>query len=163
MAKRRAMVTDEGIVSVDVPMAIDSEEGIHTIEPEEIVIPADKLPEMANEPLGPVSIPVPEPVPTPEPEEPIPEPEPIPKETVHDVVVRVMETASDDITSGTLVEYTDTRTWVFLDIDGPTVERAIREARKVDPDVTVARVISHVTGWAHDSGRLYRTVTKLRA
>ena len=161
MAKRRTVITGDGMV-VETPTPEpepEPEEPIHTIEPEELITPADNIPEMASEPLGPVT---PVPTPTPEPE-PAPAPQPTPKETVHEAVVRVMETASDDHSSGTLVEYTDTRTWVFIDIDGPTVERAIREARKVDPDVTVARVIAHVTGWAHDSGRLYRTVTKLRA
>ena len=157
MAKRRTVITGDGMV-VETPTP-ESEEPIHTIEPEELITPADNIPEMASEPPGPVT---PVPTPTPEPE-PAPAPQPTPKETVHEAVVRVMETASDDHSSGTLVEYADTRTWVFIDIDGPTVERAIREARKVDPDVTVARVIAHVTGWAHDSGRLYRTVTKLRA
>lgn len=161
MAKRRTVITGDGMV-VETPTP-EPEEPLHTIEPEELIAPADNIPEMANEPLGPVT-PVPTPTPEPEPEpEPAPAPQPTPKETVHEAVVRVMETASDDHSSGTLVEYADTRTWVFIDIDGPTVERAIREARKVDPDVTVARVIAHVTGWAHDSGRLYRTVTKLRA
>ena len=161
MAKRRTVITGDGMI-VETPTPEpepEPEEPIHTIEPEELITPADNIPEMASEPLGPVT---PVPTPTPEPE-PAPAPQPTPKETVHEAVVRVMETASDDHSSGTLVEYTDTRTWVFIDIDGPTVERAIREARKVDPDVTVARVIAHVTGWAHDSGRLYRTVTKLRA
>lgn len=157
MAKRRTVITGDGMV-VETPTP-EPEEPIHTIEPEELITPADNIPEMASEPPGPVT---PVPTPTPEPE-PAPAPQPTPKETVHEAVVRVMETASDDHSSGTLVEYADTRTWVFIDIDGPTVERAIREARKVDPDVTVARVIAHVTGWAHDSGRLYRTVTKLRA
>ena len=159
MAKRRTVITGDGMVVETPTPEPEPEEPIHTIEPEELITPADNIPEMASEPPGPVT---PVPTPTPEPE-PAPAPQPTPKETVHEAVVRVMETASDDHSSGTLVEYTDTRTWVFIDIDGPTVERAIREARKVDPDVTVARVIAHVTGWAHDSGRLYRTVTKLRA
>ena len=159
MAKRRTVITGDGMVVETPTPEPEPEEPIHTIEPEELITPADNIPEMASEPLGPDT---PVPTPTPEPE-PAPAPQPTPKETVHEAVVRVMETASDDHSSGTLVEYADTRTWVFIDIDGPTVERAIREARKVDPDVTVARVIAHVTGWAHDSGRLYRTVTKLRA
>lgn len=159
MAKRRTVITGDGMVVETPTPEPEPEEPLHTIEPEELIAPVDNIPEMVSEPLGPVT---PVPTPTPEPE-PAPAPQPTPKETVHEAVVRVMETASDDHSSGTLVEYTDTRTWVFIDIDGPTVERAIREARKVDPDVTVARVIAHVTGWAHDSGRLYRTVTKLRA
>lgn len=143
MARRRTtVVMENGTVTYN-------SEGVATVEiPEEkeMIIPEERFAEIPGIPT--VSS---------------PEPFPAPVGTVRDAVIKVMETASDDHTSGTLVEYPDTRTWVFLDIDGPTVERAIREARKVDPDVTVARVISHVTGWAHDSGRLYRTVTKLKA
>lgn len=122
---------------------------------------------------------VPEPAPAPEPVRPsapapaapahdegrtyVAEPAKVRPETVVDAIMRAMETAAPSACdSGTLVEYADTRTWQFMDVDGAAVERAVAEARRVDPGVGMAFIMSCIGGWAHDHGRLFRTVTHLK-
>lgn len=115
---------------------------------------------------APAKVPEPEPAPAPVHDEGrtyVAEPADVRPETVVDAIMKAMETAAPPACdSGTLVEYTDTRTWQFMDVDGATVERAVAEARRVDPGVGMAFIMSCIGGWAHDHGRLFRTVTHLK-
>lgn len=134
----------------------------------QVAVPADLFAGYA----APASTPAPTPTPEPAPTAPLePEPTPAPAQeppqapvTAASAVVASLGAEKEGVKapgngSGTLIR-TSTG-WVFMDIDGPAVERAVAAAREAQPGITLDAVASLIGGWAHDHGRLFRTVTNI--
>lgn len=122
----------------------------------QVTVPADLFAGCAAPGPEPTATPAPEPTPTPGP--------PQAPVTAASAVVASLGAEKEGVKapgngSGTLIR-TSTG-WVFMDIDGPAVERAVAAAREAQPGITLDAVASLIGGWAHDHGRLFRTVTNI--
>lgn len=140
---------------------------------ESIKVPADLfagygMPAVEEVPVETAPAPAPaQPAPTPTSTStpaPAPASTPAPKVTAASAVIASLEgekypVKAPDNGSGTLMR--TSRGWIFMDIDGPAVERAVAAAREAQPGVTLDVVASLIGGWAHDHGRLFRTVTNI--